>query len=481
MVYQEKNDKHLRRVCFVDEADYNLFRNHLIEPLTNNIDDLQTFLESVVAENKKSSSDTKSFDISFYKKMDKQIQKHIIYKKIYDSYLPFTHPHEFLILILKQLFKIIHFDQNKNICDSVEESSLINESLMILIRFVNGLLDYFQKFKFAQSLVKLGEAINLPQWIVELRHSGTHERKLPNMLLIKKGLYFSLHYILDNFWSNKSTFTNNTLISTLDESEQDLKNSKSEDKELVLLNNKRRADESIDELHQTIALNAWEHFFDAIKKDKNFPKTIEIVFQELNSKNSSGFKADFIPGVSKVAYQKLNSFLEQVRLQWKQMYDFEKYLIIKTHYNLFVKNTSVRTFTHFCCLTLYKFDFYFLQVSAGHPNFNSNIKLLNLKKLMDNFESSMLDLDISILKKVVEAIPDQSLYKDIRLTLEDAVSEKQKQNQNVQVSNDNMASGSKCQFDKESIEEKVPLKVHDFKNLKFETLPDWKPKPFGVL
>jgi hypothetical protein len=109
------------------------------------------------------------------------------------------------------------------------------------------------------------------------------------------------------------------------------------------------------------------------------------------------------------------------------------------------------------------------------------MKLLNLKKLMDNFESSMLDLDISILKKVVEAIPDQSLYKDIRLTLEDAVSEKQKQNKNVQVSNDNMASGSKRQFDKESIEEKVPLKVHDFKNLKFETLPDWKPKPFGVL
>lgn len=480
MATPEKNLKYLRRVCFVDEADYNLFRNHLIQPLLSNLDDLQSFLEKTVQEDIRASTEDLRYDITFYKKMDKQIQKHIIYKKIYDSYLPFTHPHEYLILILKQLFKIITFEKRLQVCNSVEESSLINESMLVLIRFVNGLLDYFQKYKYAQSLVKLGESVNLPSWIVELRHNGTHERKLPNMHLIKRGLYFSLHYLLDNFWNINNTLQDEISIPPEEKNkpnEEDLRVQVNRPTNYVLLKNKRRANESLTELHKQLAIEQWTQYFEAIKKNKYFLLIIKnCLLTYKKTKRSSAFKSEFSPQVPASAEEKTKVFIEKIRFSWKTATDYEKWTIVKTHYEQFVKTPVTRAFTQYCCLNFFKFDFYFLQVSAKHPKFSSSVKLLNVNKVVGTFESSVKKFDRITLQKVISVVENGNPNKDIVSNLQKALREKPIEDRRE--TGENTLVGS---FSGHTDKVDPPARKLNHENYKFVTLPDWKPKPFGVL
>ncbi|KAL6930758.1 uncharacterized protein HGUI_01315 [Hanseniaspora guilliermondii] len=479
MPSSEKNLKNLRRVCFVDETDYNLFKNHLIQPLLSNLDDLQKFLENVVQEDIKASVENTKYEITFYKKMDKQIQKHIIYKKIYDSYLPFTHPHEFLILILKQLFKIIIFEKKLQVCNSVEESSLINESMLILIRFVNGLLDYFQKYKYAQSLVKLGESVNLPPWIVELRHNGTHERKLPNMHLIKRGLYFSLHYLLDNFWNINNSLQDEISIPTEEESKEnnvELPKQTNAPTQYVLLRHKRRSNESLTELHKQAAIDSWIRFFERIKKNKYFLMIINNCLQNhKKTKKTSSFKSHFTPQVPATVHEKTMAFIQEVQMFWKTSTDYEKCHVINTHYELFVKNLVTRTFTKFCCLNFFKFDFYFLQVSAQHPNFLLSVRLLDLNKVMNTFESSIKQFDKATLQNIILATKNTYSYKEVGVTLKDTL--KEKSSVDNKDFGDNTLIGS---INANTDNADAHTRLHQ-ENYKFVPLPNWKPKPFGVL
>lgn len=480
MSASEKNLKYLRRVCFVDEADYNLFKNHLIQPLLSNLDNLQVFLEKTVEDDINSSTGDLRYGITFYKKMDKQIQKHIIYKKIYDSYLPFTHPHEYLILILKQLFKIILFEKKLQVCNSVEESSLINESMLVLIRFVNGLLDYFQKYKYAQSLVKLGESVNLPSWIVELRHNGTHERKLPNMHLIKRGLYFSLHYLLDNFWNISNSLQDEISILEKEESKpiiEDLRIQVNKPTDYVLLHHKRRANESLTELHKQLAIEQWTQYFEGIRKNKYFPIIIKNCLKTYRkTKKSSAFKAEFSPKIPASAEEKTIAFIEKMRMSWKTANDYEKCSIMKTHFEQFVQTPVTKAFTQYCCLNFFKFDFYFLQVSAKHPRFSQNIKMLDVNKVIGTFESSVKKFDKITLQKIISVSEKFNPTKDVTLALKDTFREKCKEDRRE--TGDNTLVGS---FNGHTDRLDAHLTKPHHENYKFVTLPDWKPKPFGVL
>jgi len=55
---------------------------------------------------------------------------------------------------------------------------------MIIIKFVNGLLDPFQQSMYNISLHKLAKDLKLPQYFVESRHASTHER-LPSLQMIR--------------------------------------------------------------------------------------------------------------------------------------------------------------------------------------------------------------------------------------------------------------------------------------------------------
>jgi ribosomal biogenesis protein LAS1 len=70
---------------------------------------------------------------------------------------------------------------------------------MTVIRFVNGLLDPSQQSQFAIPLNVLARKINLPNWFVELRHSGTHEN-LASLEMLEIAVDSAVEWTYLNYW-----------------------------------------------------------------------------------------------------------------------------------------------------------------------------------------------------------------------------------------------------------------------------------------
>lgn len=74
---------------------------------------------------------------------------------------------------------------------------------MALIRFVNGLLDPYQKAVHAIPLHGLARKLNLPSSFVEIRHIATHEN-LPNLSVLRSLAQSALKWLKENFWSENN-------------------------------------------------------------------------------------------------------------------------------------------------------------------------------------------------------------------------------------------------------------------------------------
>ncbi|KAL3228916.1 Protein LAS1 [Nakaseomyces bracarensis] len=88
---------------------------------------------------------------------------------------------------------------------SDELYNLINMRMtytMILIRFVNGLLDPSQQTQFAIPLHTIARRVGLPSWFVDLRHWGTHERDLPSIDMLRMAAKEAMVWLWDNYWDN---------------------------------------------------------------------------------------------------------------------------------------------------------------------------------------------------------------------------------------------------------------------------------------
>ena len=55
---------------------------------------------------------------------------------------------------------------------------------MALVRMVNGLVDPLQLGVYARPISSIATQIGLPMWLVELRHSATHE-ELPSLEVLR--------------------------------------------------------------------------------------------------------------------------------------------------------------------------------------------------------------------------------------------------------------------------------------------------------
>ncbi|KAK6457981.1 cell morphogenesis, cytoskeletal regulation and bud formation [Scheffersomyces xylosifermentans] len=83
---------------------------------------------------------------------------------------------------------------------SSQDSNVLQMSYtMALIRFVNGLLDPFQRGTFAIPLHHLAKQLNLPGFFVELRHMGTHE-SLPSLHMLRIACRRALNWLYENYW-----------------------------------------------------------------------------------------------------------------------------------------------------------------------------------------------------------------------------------------------------------------------------------------
>jgi len=74
---------------------------------------------------------------------------------------------------------------------------------MALVRFVNGITDHFQTGLYAQSVQTIAEKINIPDWLVDLRHEITHAQ-LPSEDLINSGIMVALNWLYENYWEETS-------------------------------------------------------------------------------------------------------------------------------------------------------------------------------------------------------------------------------------------------------------------------------------
>ncbi|XP_032745628.1 LOW QUALITY PROTEIN: ribosomal biogenesis protein LAS1L [Rattus rattus] len=72
---------------------------------------------------------------------------------------------------------------------------------MALVRFVNLISE--RKTKSCNLPLKyLAHEVNIPEWIVELRHKLTH-KKMPHINDCRRGCYFVLHWLQKTFWSRQ--------------------------------------------------------------------------------------------------------------------------------------------------------------------------------------------------------------------------------------------------------------------------------------
>ncbi|XDV21155.1 hypothetical protein PO909_026308 [Leuciscus waleckii] len=83
----------------------------------------------------------------------------------------------------------------------LEASDLVLLYGMALVRFVNLITERQQK-RVARPLRRLAGNINIPEWVVNLRHDLTH-RRLPSLKWCRKGCGFVLDWLHQEYWTRQ--------------------------------------------------------------------------------------------------------------------------------------------------------------------------------------------------------------------------------------------------------------------------------------
>lgn len=104
----------------------------------------------------------------------------------------------------------------------LEANDLVLLYGMALVRFVNLITERQQK-KVAKPLRRLARKINIPEWVVNLRHDLTH-RRLPSLKWCRKGCGFVLDWLHQEYWSRQmgNQLTEDWNSSSDDEGEVDV-------------------------------------------------------------------------------------------------------------------------------------------------------------------------------------------------------------------------------------------------------------------
>ena len=80
------------------------------------------------------------------------------------------------------------------------EHELRMQYSIIVVRAVNGLVDPSQQSYFADSVMSLASKIDIPGWIVELRHDATHN-VLPSLSILRSAAHHMLQWLHRYYWT----------------------------------------------------------------------------------------------------------------------------------------------------------------------------------------------------------------------------------------------------------------------------------------
>lgn len=84
----------------------------------------------------------------------------------------------------------------------VSQSVVRYTMAMVIVRFVNGMVDMEQKGVYARSVQSIAEEIGLPDWLVDVRHEATHA-SLPSLEVLRVGCKFALNWLRESYWESQ--------------------------------------------------------------------------------------------------------------------------------------------------------------------------------------------------------------------------------------------------------------------------------------
>ncbi|OBA26764.1 Las1-domain-containing protein [Hanseniaspora valbyensis NRRL Y-1626] len=452
------NHKSLRRSHFSSKTEYDTFLNHFVNPLIEHVDNLNDYIYDLCSQEERLKDPLVITDLQKFKK---QIQKHIIWKTVYDSYLPMTHPHEFTILIMNQL--LIDFSNiNRN---SVEVNELKNQHLIILIRFINGLLDYYQKSKYALSLVKLAEKLDIPSWIVDLRHMATHERELPNIIILRKGLVWCLTYLIRTHWMSVEEKGSSDSEREGSEENNMLTVAWGEKRKILNISSNDEVDKIIEEWNQNwsfLTSRKW-----ATKEAVAYYETLKI--------KTTNYKSGFQVNENNSKQEEFIVLLNKLKKFWKELRDEGKESLIKQILATplkGIKEIMVKIFIS----RFYRFDFIILHISESLKMTKEVYPLINFNLFCKQYNDKIPNFSINVLRQMIKQIQIKPEYQQ-NLNLIKKIY-KQKINLLKQE-----AKTSKNDLKLNGTNELQDIKAVNTTDRQyiFELQQDWIPKPFGVL
>ena len=83
-----------------------------------------------------------------------------------------------------------------------DQAALVATTFTTCIHFVPGLVDPSQQSFFADSVLTLATRIDIPAWIVELRHDATHNA-LPNLSVLRSAANHMLGWLEQHYWNQQ--------------------------------------------------------------------------------------------------------------------------------------------------------------------------------------------------------------------------------------------------------------------------------------
>lgn len=121
----------------------------------------------------------------------------------------------------------------------LEVDDLVLLYSMGLIRFVNLILER-KHGRVAKPLRRLASNMNIPEWIVNLRHDMTH-RKLPSIQWCRKGCEYVLNWLRQEFWSRQLSSISDW-NSDSDDDEEENEDERKRKREEEMLNRQQEID-----------------------------------------------------------------------------------------------------------------------------------------------------------------------------------------------------------------------------------------------
>lgn len=100
----------------------------------------------------------------------------------------------------------------------VESDSSIPDRLLrlmyssVIMRFINHTLDDVSKNR-GLTLLQAGPEVNIPQWVVNLRHETAHGHELPSLSLLKNAASFAMNWLFTSYWIPHNELISNFMVS----------------------------------------------------------------------------------------------------------------------------------------------------------------------------------------------------------------------------------------------------------------------------